>query len=236
LAISSTTGRRAILLFVRDERRESTIKPLPDRYRRKGYAALNRRIIARLAPLIGKGADLIVAREPGPGQTIHGATVLQRGANFGDRITNAIADTLALGYDAVVAVGNDCPTLSPSDISSAFDALARGASAVAAPARDGGAYLIGVRAGTIDDHAFRALPWCTGTLFGALVALPGAAALRVLREDFDRWESRGAIEALQLLFADARSRAASRLPDNPVAIARLHKALTRIFLSAPPLS
>ena len=235
MAISSTNGRRALLLFVRDELRESAIKPLPDRYRREGYAALNRRIIGRLAPLIGEGIDLVIAREARTGQTSADAAVLQRGSSFGDRIANAIADTLALGYDAVVAVGNDCPTLSPNDISSAFDALARGATVVAAPSRDGGAYLVGARAG-IGLEGFRALPWCTDALFRALVSLPGAAALRVMREDFDRWESRGAIEALHNLFADVRSRAASRLPDSPVAIARLHKALTRIFLSAPPLS
>jgi hypothetical protein len=39
----------------------------------------------------------------------------QRGDTFGARLANAFADAFAAGYDRVIAVGNDCPTLHEVD-------------------------------------------------------------------------------------------------------------------------
>lgn len=227
-------GKRAIVLFVRDERREAARKPLAGRFGTYGYGGLNRRIASRMAPLLDRDTDLVVVRESGSSL----AGIAQRGATFGERITNAIADTLARGYRSVAVVGNDCPTIAPEDLAAAFDRLDAGALVVAAPARDGGAYIVGARQAAFEKQAYReglaALPWQTSSLFSAMMSLDGAEGLSIVREDFDQWGSRSADSALALLFnAWLPSAAPATLPA-PVRSAARHKALTRTFLTSPP--
>ncbi len=223
---------RAIIFFVRDERREAEAKPLPTRFRAGGYALLNRSVAARLRGT--RRADLIVVSESGRGGIHAEAHLRQRGETFAERITCAVSDTLALGYRHVVVVGNDCPTIAGADVELAFERLETGARYVAAPAADGGAFLIGARTGGFDAPEFLTLPWRSSHLFAALTALEGAAALAILRRDFDTWAGTNAARALDRLFATIASlpvtlRTARRAP----ATTR-RKALTRIFLTAPP--
>lgn len=226
-------ARRAIILFVRDERREGEAKPLPVRYRSGGYAALNRRIIARLQPLLAGGADLLLVSE-GSIDTPAAAVIMQRGESFGERISNAAADAFALGYDEVAVVGNDCPTLAPADVAAAFQRLSCGASLAAAPARDGGAYLIALRAGGINLWDFRNLPWQTPELFRGLLSLCGACAIPVLRDDFDCWTTEEGRRALDDLFEAWLPAPAAVIISSPVPSSALRKARTRNFLPAPP--
>ncbi|MDB5034924.1 MAG: hypothetical protein JWQ98_2165 [Chlorobi bacterium] len=230
---TSIQPRRAVVLFVRNERSEALVKPLPRRYRAEGYAALNRRIVARLRGLFGGDTDLVVVGGSTPDGAAH--FLPQHGFGFGERIANAITDTAALGYGDIVVIGNDCPTITPQDILSAFDRLRAGAGVVAAPASDGGAFLIAARAEALDIPSFLRLPWCTPRLFASLLEMPGADRLVVVRPDFDSWNDLRAHRALCLLFgghADGSSRA---LPSSPPVHASRRKALTRIFLTAPPL-
>jgi hypothetical protein len=229
---SSIATRRAVVLFVRNERREAQAKPLPARYRAAGYSALNSRVAGRLRSLSLRGVDLIVVGD----RALAGADYLvpQRGRSFGERIANAIADTAALGYDEIALVGNDCPTITMHDVTAAFERLDRGSAIVAAPARDGGAFLIAVRPHELDRDRFVALPWCTSLLFDALLSMHGAAALDVVRDDFDSWHDRAAQSALDILFATGRRELSRPLPALPLPQRSRRKALTRIFLTAPP--
>jgi hypothetical protein len=227
-------NRRAIIFFVRDERREASAKPLPAPYRRAGYRSLNRRVVARLAPMAAHGIDIVVAGE-GPFGAASGASYIrQRGESFGARITNAVADALALGYRDVVVVGNDCPSIATSDVAAAFDALAAGAGLAAAPTRDGGAFLIAVRGDRFQPTPFAALPWCSDALFAALCALPGAEALGILRDDFDIWEIPSGLAALAALHGRWENRRPARALPAPTLSLRRMKALSRIHLPAPP--
>lgn len=88
----------------------------------------------------------------------------QRGADLGERMTNAIGEAFAGGARRVAIVGADCPGLSPERISQAFDELLRGADAVFGPAPDGGFYLA----------AFNAVP---RDLFGPGIAWSSPAVL-----------------------------------------------------------
>lgn len=223
---------RAIIFFVRDERREAEAKPLPARFRAGGYALLNRRVAARLRGT--RRADLIVVSESGRGGIHAEAHLRQRGEAFAERITCAVADTLALGYRHVVVVGNDCPTIAGADIELAFERLETGARYVAAPAADGGAYLIGTRAGGFDAPEFLALPWQSSRLFAALAALRGASALAILRRDFDTWSGANGERALDRLFATITSQPITLRTSRRAPAATRRKALTRIFLTAPP--
>ncbi len=226
--------RRALILFVRDERNEARLKPLPSPFRALGYTWLNRRIADRAFAGAHVKADLIVVSERVPQSTPGDTYLVQRGANFAERITNAIADTFARGYQHVVVIGNDCPSITAADIDAAFKHLACGAGYVASPASDGGAYLVGANADTFNRTAFGQLPWQTRRLFRALISLPGAAAVAITRDDFDTWIGVSATHALGMLLLGAGRMlqcAARRAPTHET---WRHKALTRIHLPAPP--
>lgn len=226
---------QAIILFIRAERTEAAAKPLPGRHGAAGYRAVNRRMAERLRPALAAHADLVVVAEHHCSMP-HAAHVLpQHGAGFGERITNAVTDTLALGYHRVVIVGNDCPTLSPGDIEAAFTGLAGGAAYAAAPARDGGAYLIGVAGDSFSPAAFGSLPWRTASLFAALLHLEGAVAVADVRDDFDEWASPAARRALDrfLAFRQVQDLRPS-IAHAPGHTRRRAKAITRIHLPAPP--
>jgi glycosyltransferase A (GT-A) superfamily protein (DUF2064 family) len=94
----------------------------------------------------------------------------QRGTGFGERLTNALADAFAEGYERVIVVGSDCPRLHEVDWQHVDDRLAAGYPVLGpTPGRDG-TYLIGLTREQFDAEAFAALPWQTPRLFGALAA------------------------------------------------------------------
>lgn len=183
--------RRAILLFVRDERRESVLKPLP--VRGVSYGMVNRRIAERIASV---DADLIIVAETEEQAGPEG--IVQHGESFGHRLVSAAADAFGRGYENVVVVGNDCPTIERSDIDLAFKTLAEGP-IVAAPTTDGGAFLVGFRRNGFNPAPLISLPWCTPSLYRAFMALDGAQGLPILRSDFDNWNALKARHALALL-------------------------------------
>ena len=67
----------------------------------------------------------------------------QRGADLGERMANAVAETLD-GTNTMLLIGTDCPAQRTSDLADAVDALAT-SDAVVQPAEDGGYVLIGLR-------------------------------------------------------------------------------------------
>lgn len=70
---------------------------------------------------------------------------IQHGAELGQRMHNAFAETLSL-YRQAVLIGCDCPSLTVQDLQQAFEALENNNDAVIAPAEDGGYVLIGMNA------------------------------------------------------------------------------------------
>lgn len=87
-----------------------------------------------------------------------GAMLPQRGQTLGDRMHAGIRDLLSSGFDGVVLVGSDLPTLPPAHVTEALDTLARSPDGVVlGPAEDGGYYLIGLS----QPHAalFTDIPW-----------------------------------------------------------------------------
>ena len=69
----------------------------------------------------------------------------QRGTDLGQRMAGCFEGWFARGADRVVIIGTDCPTLTPGDISDAFDALET-TDVVISPASDGGYVLLGLSA------------------------------------------------------------------------------------------
>ncbi len=97
---------------------------------------------------------------------------VQRGENLGERMRQAFMDRFEEGYERVVIVGSDSPTLPPAYIAQALQSEKE---VVIGPSTDGGYYLIGMR-GKVTD-IFERVPWGTdGVLSETLNVLKGQRA------------------------------------------------------------
>ncbi len=101
----------------------------------------------------------------------------QVGETFGDRLSHATAGAFARGYDRLIIVGHDCPSLQALHLRAVARLLERGNN-VLGPDRRGGSWLIGLQRADFDGDAFASLPWQTAELFAELTRfLPGAETL-----------------------------------------------------------
>lgn len=105
--------------------------------------------------------------EPVPGGPIPG--VRQEGDDLGERLHRALAEA-AETHDTVAALGSDHPHIPVSRVVSAFERLETGAPMVFGPAEDGGYYLVGSRAKTLEPELFQGIPWSTGQVLDATLA------------------------------------------------------------------
>jgi rSAM/selenodomain-associated transferase 1 len=71
--------------------------------------------------------------------------IQQVGSDLGARLDNAISSYLSRGYQRVVIMNSDSPTLPATHLTEAFGSLEAGADVVLGPCDDGGYYLIGVK-------------------------------------------------------------------------------------------
>ena len=72
--------------------------------------------------------------------------LLQRGESFGEKLYNTFEELFEDGFDSVVIMDADSPTLPRGYLMEAFDRLANpGDRLVLGPAEDGGYYLIGLK-------------------------------------------------------------------------------------------
>ncbi|MCO4821768.1 MAG: TIGR04282 family arsenosugar biosynthesis glycosyltransferase [Flavobacteriaceae bacterium] len=86
---------------------------------------------------------------------------VQQGKDLGERMKNAIAQGFADGYQNIILIGSDLPTISNDIITHGFDSL-KDNEVVFGPAQDGGYYLIGL---TKMQHCiFENKPWSTNKL------------------------------------------------------------------------
>lgn len=179
---------RCLLLFSLPSVREARRKRLR---RAEGLFVLARDRALAAASL--PGIDLVVAgelgpRDLGPGNLGPGApararSLPQRGTTFGERLENAFADAVALGYREIVAVGTDTPGLTAAEVEQAFTALAA-RPLVLGPSRDGGVYLIGLQASLLTCLAN--VPWQTSRVLDELGRRhPDALILPRLLSDLD---------------------------------------------------
>ena len=82
----------------------------------------------------------------------------QRGDSFGERLADAYQQVFALGYRAVIAIGNDSPEIAQTDWAAICAALQSGKTVVGSTTR-GGAYLIGLQADQFNAAAFAGIAW-----------------------------------------------------------------------------
>lgn len=144
--------KQAVICFTRVPRPGLTKTRLlglltPEQCARLHWAFL--RDLAKIYPTVD--ADLFVAYTPDP-EWVNLAAVFpyaagyfpQEGADLGEKMYNAIAKVLALGYDRVVLTGTDLPQMRSAHLERGFEALAEADIAIGATP-DGGYYLIGMK-------------------------------------------------------------------------------------------
>jgi uncharacterized protein len=118
----------------------------------------------------------------------------QRGENLGERLTNCFADLFALGFESVVVLGADSPTLPGEYVFDAFECFETDDDVVFGPADDGGYYLVGMR--KLHGRIFEDIPWGAGGVMGATMDRAREAELNLVLlpdwhdvdtpEDFER--------------------------------------------------
>ncbi|NJN32647.1 MAG: DUF2064 domain-containing protein [Synechococcales cyanobacterium RM1_1_8] len=86
----------------------------------------------------------------------------QAEGDLGDRLAQAFQAAFLAGAQRVVAIGIDCPALSPALLGEAFDQL-KAQDLVLGPALDGGYYLIGLKGlwPSLSTRLFRNMAWGT---------------------------------------------------------------------------
>lgn len=150
----------AILVFLRSEQEEAQIKTFHVRLRMKRRVqivqTLNRHVM-HLTRQTGLPVFVIKGEQ-------------QVGATFGERFVNAFERVFAAGYEHVIAIGNDCLSLTKARLNKSASLFAAGNDMVLGPAEDGGAYIVGISKKAYHRETFLALPWRTNDVFNALLA------------------------------------------------------------------
>lgn len=104
--------------------------------------------------------------------------IAQHGKDLGERLTNCFADVFAMGFDCVMAIGGDSPTLPDEMVFEAFDCLETENDVVVVPAEDNGYCLIGMR--KLNPAVFQNIPWSTADVMAATEAQAKAAGLSLI--------------------------------------------------------
>ena len=126
----------------------------------------------------------------------------QYAGNLGQRLRQVDAATRRLGFDQVLFMGSDAPSLQPKDLLAAGSALAQ-ADVVLIPAADGGVALMGSRVPWPD---LAGLPWSEPSLADALERECGANGCSVVRlpSTYDIDEVSDLEKGVQALESDLR--------------------------------
>jgi rSAM/selenodomain-associated transferase 1 len=128
------------------------------------------------------------------------AHLAQRGDTLGERMYNGACDVAGLGFDAVILIGSDLPTLPSAHLSAAVQAIERRDVLLLGPATDGGYYLIGGR--ELPSALFDGIPWGTPTVLERTAE--AAAALGLAVELIPPWYDIDLPADLRRAVADAR--------------------------------
>ena len=88
----------------------------------------------------------------------------QEGADLGERMGNALAQSFARGFRKAILIGSDIPDLPAEIIAEGFSRLETN-DAVIGPSPDGGYYLIGFRSDRFSWRMFQGISWGSDRVF-----------------------------------------------------------------------
>lgn len=121
--------------------------------------------------------------------------VPQREGDFGARLLAGTKDILALGYDGVILVNSDSPTIPKSLLRQAVDSVKRGDRVTLSRAFDGGYTLIGLS--RPHEHIFYDIPWSTEQVYS--VTKMRAVEMGLAVEDVPGWYDVDDAESYKML-------------------------------------
>jgi len=87
---------------------------------------------------------------------------IQSGGDLGTRMSKAFRYGFTSGYHSIVIIGTDCLELTPSIIEDAFNKL-KSCDTVIGPAKDGGYYLLGMKA--LHEDLFKNKLWSSPSVY-----------------------------------------------------------------------
>lgn len=110
---------------------------------------------------------------------------MQQGKELGERMQHAFLESFLAGYQRLVIVGTDHPTLPTAFVEQAFEALAEPLSICLGPSEDGGYYLLGMN--DLYPQLFQDMTYSHADVFQQTLerALTTNAALTVLPSWYD---------------------------------------------------
>lgn len=191
--LAATAGRVAVVIMARspaagDAPKTRLADAVPrETDRRRLYAAFLADTIAACRTV--EGAALRIAYTPdGAGDGLRelgagdGELLPQRGADLGARERGVFDDLFAAGFEKVVMIGSDLPTLPPAHVSLAIERVSPGR-VVLGPSADGGYYLIALAAppaGMPVPDLFSGIRWSTPSALDDTRAAAGRAGVGVV--------------------------------------------------------
>ena len=112
---------------------------------------------------------------------------LQNGSNLGERMSNAFAELLEIGYEKVIIIGSDLLDPDAELVNTAFAKLEFN-DVVIGPAMDGGYYLLGMK--NLYHHLFENKQWGTSSVLKDTLKDLQSIKIEVLKElnDIDIFE------------------------------------------------
>jgi hypothetical protein len=130
--------------------------------------------------------DVIIAYTPAEGRAIlepllpqNLLWVEQQGRDLGERLEQVVGYASRTGFDPLIILGADSPTLPASFIINASQALSSGdAEVTLGPTADGGYYLVGLRAAC--RNLFRDVAWSTSLAYQQTAHNAARQGLRLL--------------------------------------------------------
>lgn len=151
---NSVSQKTALLIFARSATAEAVAKPLSPCQKKRETAALYDKLNGRTRAIAQKtGLPVLLIDEN-----------QQQGDTFGVRFANAFQKVYDLGYENLIAIGNDSPQLTASLLIRAANALQKGQMPIG-PSCDGGFYLLGLSAKDFDYNTFTSFSWQESSLY-----------------------------------------------------------------------
>ncbi len=165
-----------VLIFARTSHLESAVKSFSsNRLQNERISSLLLRQAHHCCEQSGLDWFLISSRE-------------QTGSSFSSRLRDAFEQIFKKGYELVIAIGSDTPSLNPADIIKANELLAK-AELVLGPSSDGGVYLLAMRQSQFLKIDFDAIDWKTRHVLNQLSELNPHAEVLAYKTDADDFQS-----------------------------------------------
>lgn len=160
------------------------------------------------------------AKVPGGGVDIRP----QQGDGLGERMKQAFGEAFSEGYDRVVILGSDHPSLPTDYVDSAFEHLTSGPAVAIGPALDGGYYLIGMD--RLYPEAFKDMTYSHDRVYADTIDRLRETTARIVR--LKPWYDVDDGKGLERLMNDLAEGVVHGLPRSRQVLDRLDTAIAAV--------